>query len=124
MKKTVLCDFDGVLHSYTSGWKGAEIIPDPPNAGAMEWLDLMIEDPEIELVIWTSRVHGDENGRGEQAIRNWLFLHGLSEDKSEEIDITSDKRPAVLMIDDRGFQFEGFFPGPQSIKDFEPWSSK
>lgn len=26
-KKTVLVDFDGVLHSYTSGWKGADFKP-------------------------------------------------------------------------------------------------
>lgn len=27
---TVAVDVDGVLHSYTSGWKGADRLPDPP----------------------------------------------------------------------------------------------
>ena len=30
MKKTVVFDFDGVIHSYTSGWKGESVITDPP----------------------------------------------------------------------------------------------
>jgi hypothetical protein len=31
MTKPILClDFDGVIHSYSSGWKGADVIPDPP----------------------------------------------------------------------------------------------
>lgn len=29
---TVSFDFDGVIHSYRSGWKGAAVIPDPPVA--------------------------------------------------------------------------------------------
>jgi len=30
MSKPILClDFDGVIHSYSSGWKGADVIPDP-----------------------------------------------------------------------------------------------
>ena len=29
-RKPILClDFDGVIHSYISGWKGADVIPDP-----------------------------------------------------------------------------------------------
>ena len=31
--KTVVFDFDGVVHSYTSGWQGEDTIPDPPVPG-------------------------------------------------------------------------------------------
>ena len=36
MKKTILVDFDGVIHSYTSVLKGARVIPDLPVPGAIE----------------------------------------------------------------------------------------
>ena len=38
-RKPIIClDFDGVIHSYTSGWKGAAVIPDPPVPGALEFI--------------------------------------------------------------------------------------
>ena len=39
MTKPILClDFDGVVHSYKSGWQGVDAIPDPPTEGFFEWL--------------------------------------------------------------------------------------
>ena len=35
-RRTICIDFDGVLHSYRSGWCGTEIIPDPPIHGTKE----------------------------------------------------------------------------------------
>ena len=36
MKYTVVLDFDGVIHSYSSGWRGKTCIPDPPVPGIRE----------------------------------------------------------------------------------------
>ena len=44
----ILClDFDGVIHSFTSGWRGAGIIPDPPVPGALDF----IKDATGEFVL-------------------------------------------------------------------------
>jgi len=36
-KPILLIDFDGVIHSYTSGWQGAGVISDPPVEGAFDF---------------------------------------------------------------------------------------
>ena len=37
--KTVVFDFDGVVHGYTSGWQGEDTIPDPPVPGIKEAIE-------------------------------------------------------------------------------------
>ena len=39
MPRTVCVGFDGVIHSYVSGWRGAAVIPDPAVPGAIAWLN-------------------------------------------------------------------------------------
>jgi len=39
MPKLILClDFDGTIHSYNSGWQGADIISDEPVPGAFDFI--------------------------------------------------------------------------------------
>lgn len=114
---TVAVDFDGVIHSYHSGWKGPLTIPDPPVLGAIEWLEKVTE--QYNVAIYTARCA--DSSEGWQAISIWLRKHGLSERALGHITFPVAKPHAVLYIDDRGFQFKGTFPTLDFIKGFQPW---
>lgn len=69
MTKPILClDFDGVLHSYTSGWQGATTVADPPVDGALKFLVHALE--AFEVHIYSSRSH---QFGGVRAMNQWLF---------------------------------------------------
>lgn len=122
MKKRILVDLDGVIHSYTSGWQGKTVISDPPNEGAIDWLNYMSDRPDFEIIIWTSRVQGEESAAAKRAIRNWLRKWNCQ--VADEIIITMEKLPALMMIDDRGYRFMGHFPSTDYLNNFKPWSPK
>lgn len=110
MRHRFLVGFDGVLHSYTSGWQGIENIQDPPIEGAIEWLNQLALT--FEVVICSTRASTDA---GVAAIRRWLGIHGYVE--AETIVITDRKLPAICLIDDRAFHFQGMFPESGPILD-------
>lgn len=129
MKKPILClDFDGVLHSYTSGWKGADVVPDDPVPGAM-------------LFIWnaadhfTIAVHSSRSAQtgGVRAMRNWLERHFREhwaadrtrcDDILAEIVWATEKPPAMITIDDRALTFDGTWPAMDALKAFQPWNKR
>jgi hypothetical protein len=96
-------DFDGVLHSYVSGWTDRLEPQDAPVEGAQQFVKWLL-DMGAEVVIITARIReqGDAN---EQAIRDWLNLHNFPEIQT----VTNIKVPCALYIDDRGWRFEGDF---------------
>ena len=75
MAKTVVFDFDGVIHSYTSGWQGEDAIPDPPVPGIREALK-EIHDAGYEVVVVSTRC---ATAKGKGAIEAWLYNNGLRE---------------------------------------------
>ncbi len=52
-KKTVVFDFDGVIHSYTSGWKGADVIPDPVVEGIQSTINSLRQEYYEVIVVST-----------------------------------------------------------------------
>lgn len=51
----IIClDFDGVIHSYKSKWKGPRIIPDPPVDGAFEMM-IRYLTAGFDVVVFSSR---------------------------------------------------------------------
>lgn len=131
-KKLICLDFDGVIHSYTSGWQGPRVIPDPPVDGAIEWITYFIDyfcdvpdsicamTPEgvAELGIFSTR---SRYWGGRLAIKRWLVDNGLDRRYLEVIKFPLFKPPAFVTIDDRVVCFNGTFPKPTDLLSFRSW---
>lgn len=137
MSKILVLDFDGVLHSYTSGWQGADKVPDPPVDGAIEFLLEALKNFEVHIISSRSNQEG-----GIDAMREWTLLQIASHlgkkfthadsthlahqamDYLKEINFSTEKPPAWLTIDDRALCFEGTFPTMSEISNFKPWNKR
>lgn len=127
MAKPILClDFDGVIHSYSSGWKGADVIPDPPVDGAIAFMLAALHD--FDVVIYSSR-SGQPGGIS--AMRDYLRKHAgqcwyPSPDGPglEDVRFTTEKPAAMISIDDRALTFDGTWPSVESLKAFKPWNKR
>jgi len=124
-RPTIIVDFDGVLHSYASGWQGAGVIPDSPVVGAIAWLATMVVPFNVAVVSTRSHQPG-----GRVAMKTWLLANAGDHRRLFADAITTGrlffpdiKPPAVMTIDDRAWRFDGpgTFPTVEEIKDFQPW---
>lgn len=115
--RPVVCfDFDGVIHSYTSGWKGVDVIPDPPVEGIKEVIDKLREDG-YKVVICSTRC---ERTQAKISMLYWLNTHKIFVDQ-----FTNEKPPAVCYVDDRAIRFDGKTDGLyEKIKSFESYLQK
>lgn len=113
---TVVFDFDGVIHSYTSGWKGVDNIPDPPVPGIREAI-AEIRDAGYRVVVVSTRCSERD---GLRAIHKFMDENNILVD-----DISAHKPPALVYIDDRALCFDGH---PEmllsKIQEFKPWYQK
>lgn len=113
-KPRVVFDFDGVIHSYTSGWKGEDIIPDPPVPGINDTIQTLRERG-YEVVVCSSRCisYG-----GMMAVKQWLRKHHIEVDN-----VTFEKIAALVYVDDRAICFDGNSCALlNKILNFKPWN--
>lgn len=140
----ILClDFDGVLHSYSSGWQGPRIIPDPPVDGAIDFLLCSVDVFSVHIYSSRSNYWG-----GRRAMKKWLrrqledhyWLMTADRDwpgdeRDERIALwiadvmkrihwPRKKPPAHVTIDDRALTFTGIWPDRETIEGFRPWNKK
>jgi hypothetical protein len=121
MSKPILClDFDGVVHSYSSGWKGADVIPDPPVEGAFGFIKDALKHFDVQ--VFSSRSH---QPGGIAAMQNW-FRHYALDPTSwlDELKFPTIKPSAMITLDDRAIQFEGVWPEISKLREFQPWNRK
>lgn len=133
--KKILClDFDGVCHSYTSGWQGATVIPDPPVPGMWEFLLDM--QSHFEVNIFSSR-SGQPGGI--TAMKKWFAEHLATHQNNVGNKMTfgdayiavedllrfpEDKPAAFVGIDDRVITFTGHWPSTTALLNFQPWNKR
>lgn len=128
IKKPILClDFDGVIHSYASGWKGATIIPDAPVPGAMDFIVHAVR--KFDVNIYSSR-SGQPGGI--DAMKSYMSMHLYILLKEKEnwvidaiaaqIEWPTEKPPAMVSIDDRALTFTGVWPKIEDLLAFQPWN--
>jgi len=104
-RPTMCLDFDGVLHSYTSGWQGAGVVSDPPVPGAIAFMREAVK--HFTVVVYSSRAHsaGDP-------------------DYINQILFPSHKPSAFVTLDDRALTFDGTWPSIETLKEFKPWNKR
>ena len=111
-RSTLAIDFDGVIHSYTSGWQGVTCIPDDPVEDVIEWLHAILDEWDVTIVSSRARTF-----RGRWAIRRWLREHAGTRWRTygdsrglHTIRVTAVKVPAAVYLDDRALRFCGRTP--------------
>ena len=112
-RKIISFDFDGVIHSYTSGWKGDNVVLDTPVPGIKEAI------AEIRASGYSVFIHSCRCNTplGRFAVIAWL------RDNEIEVDAVVTHKPlAVVHIDDRCICFDGK-PADllNKIQSFQPW---
>lgn len=108
MKKTIAIDLDGVLDEYT---KYTDDIP-PIRNGAKEFIVKLSKD--YELILFTTR--------NSKLATEWLIKNNI--DKYFK-DVTNNKIPAYIYIDDRSIQFQGDYnKALEEIKNFQVYWKK
>lgn len=151
MKPILALDFDGTVHSYSSGWKGPRVIPDPPVEGALEFVVTALDH-------FTVAIHSSRSGYwgGRSAMKHWFLHHlealGMASDAprwwfdricrtafadpwDEEVCWAANrviweikwplfKPPALVTLDDRAITFTGTWPTFAELKAFRPWTAK
>jgi hypothetical protein len=114
-KKLLLFDFDGVIHSYKSGWCGIDNIPDPPVNGIREMLKELRKNYTIK--IFSTRCLSP---KGIKAMKDYLKKYDIEVDG-----FTKTKEKSFLTVDDRSINFNGDCEDVlEKITNFKVWNRK
>jgi hypothetical protein len=119
-ERAIAIDFDGVINSYKSGWKGPTETDEPVLSAAESVNGLW--NRGYKLIIFSTRANTPE---GITTIREYLRKHTENNELADSIEITDRKPIADVYIDDRAIPFNGDWEETiGQIEGFKPWMDK
>jgi len=132
VRKPILSlDFDGVIHSYSSGWQGAGACNDPPVEGTTAFL--VEATKHFRVMVHSSR---SKSLSGRRAMKRYVrkyFAVPLTFSSDHEVDFLHEaiefpwfKPSASVTIDDRALTFTGDWRdfSPAALLNFKPWNKR
>ena len=116
MKKTIVFDFDGVIHKGYDGWKDGLIY------GQIEYklLDFMVELMDKYYIVISSCRPAEQivNFMNDLKYKDLVFeqYDSLYWQKDNIVGVTNRKAVGILYIDDRAWQYQNDFSAEINIK--------
>lgn len=99
----LMIDFDGVLYIAQLGFNRG-VLMEGPMEGAREALTHLV-NYGFQYTVFTSRMAlTDTPDATRDSIMGWLKFHGFP----APLDVTCEKRPALVYLDNRGRRFAGW----------------
>lgn len=114
--KEIALDFDGVLHSYPTGWHGAAVIDGEPIPGALEFVQGLLQ-AGITIHIFSAR---NFQPGGIQAMKRWFEDNKFPVNKF----YFPTEKPGGWLLDDHAIEFRGTFPDIEVLKTLKTWQKK
>jgi len=111
MGKTIIFDFDGVIHSNDSGWQGIDVIQDEPIMEVVEVIKALRQQG-YEVIVVSTRCSEPE---GISAINDYLSKHDIVVDG-----VQATKPPALVTVDDRCICYRDGMDLLNAIVSFKP----
>jgi hypothetical protein len=118
--KTILLDFDGTIHSYTSKFTHEAEIHDIPIAGAFLFIRHLI-DEDFKVVIFSTRASHPDFAN---AAIKWFYDNDLEGKYVDKLKFTNIKIQHDIILDDRALSFNGIYPSIEFLKSFKPWNKR
>jgi len=123
LPKTLLIDFDGTIHPYNkrfSEYDHEDVETwDAPTEETKAALEAYVE--VFDVKVFSTRCRTEP---GIWLMREYLALHGFSKNFQKKIGFTAEKGLHHLIIDDRGFHFEGVWPSVEWVESFKPHNKR
>ncbi len=123
-KKTIIFDFDGVIHKGYDGWKDGSIYGEI-DYELINFMQELLEDyyvvissnrPAQQIVDYLNK---DSNIPLDFEVFKKDFNGNMYWNKDDVVGVTNEKAVGILYIDDRGYRYDNYISTTENIENIK-----